>query len=600
MPEDRNKLEQLNFTDSNGTNEAILGTLEGPCADFMDSTRNNRQYDESLWDKVFNQDPIVDEMIANGGIPGELDHPVDREETDSSRIAILMREKPIKKNGGLWAKFDIVNTPLGKIAYALAKAGFRFGISSRGSGDLYTGMDGKDHVDEDTYDFRAFDLVLLPAVKSARLNLVTEGLQKTFDYKKALKESLESTNNKADRKLMEDTLKNLDIDFETERVFPVEFTVTHETDDVSENLFTSVNVKATSEKEAIEKAEKYTRSNKWGNLHLDYYEPRDFHIGDRTYSNVDLVEDVLTKAESSEEDELLKSPAKQAVDIDAEVRATAADDDGAMVIEQLQNVLARNQKLEDQLVQLNEKLSVCYAKESAQEDRITAYKSQIARLTENMKKSAAQAKENTSLTERLNSTIKQSELYKEKYEAANDALRESNKRNRELFSKIQMKETRIKELTESISGMKAENEEKINNALASKNELIEQLEGIKKDSAIKNKEYSEKLAKANKLVEKYQRIAKNAADKYIQSKADMIGVSPVEVKTKLGESFALSDVDKVIDDMSQYQLNMSNLPFDVSRTAPRVKLTESKKDSLVPENDWDTLDPQLLMLADLK
>ena len=80
----------------------------------------------------------------------------------------------------------------------------------------------------------------------------------------------------------------------------------------------------------------------------------------------------------------------------------------------------------------------------------------------------------------------------------------------------------------------------------------------------------------------------------------MIGVSPNEVKSKLGESFTLSDVDKVIDDMAQYRLNMNNLPFEVSRTTPRVKLTESKKDPLVPENDWDTLDPQLLMLSGLK
>ena len=205
--------EELNFIDNNSPDKPVLGVLEGPCADFMSATRNGRKYPESLWEKVFS-DPIVTELIENGGIPGELDHPADREETDSSRIAIMMTEKPAKKNGKLWAKFSILNTPLGKIAYTLAKAGFKLGISSRGSGEVFTDDTGSEVVDEDTYDFKAFDLVLVPAVKSARLNLVTESLDTNkFDYKKALKESLDNATEE-DKKLMEDTLSNLDISLE--------------------------------------------------------------------------------------------------------------------------------------------------------------------------------------------------------------------------------------------------------------------------------------------------------------------------------------------------------------------------------------------------
>lgn len=207
------KKEDLIFTDTAENiknNDAILGTLEGPCADFVDSTRNGRHYSEELWEKTFN-DPIVTELIENGGIVGELDHPTDREDTDSSRIAIIMRNKPVKKNGKLWAKFDILNTPLGKIAYTLAKAGFKLGISSRGSGDVTSNYDGTEEVDPSTYDFKAFDLVLLPAVKSARLNLVTESLgTKKFNYKKALLESLQNANEK-ERKIMQETLDNLNI-----------------------------------------------------------------------------------------------------------------------------------------------------------------------------------------------------------------------------------------------------------------------------------------------------------------------------------------------------------------------------------------------------
>lgn len=43
--------EELKFDDSvkvNKRGEAILGRLQGPCADFINPTRNGRKYDESL------------------------------------------------------------------------------------------------------------------------------------------------------------------------------------------------------------------------------------------------------------------------------------------------------------------------------------------------------------------------------------------------------------------------------------------------------------------------------------------------------------------------------------------------------------------------
>lgn len=218
----QNRLEELKLNEDvkvSKSGRPILGTLEGPCADFIDSTRNDRMYDEELWETVFS-DPLVKEQLDAGGIPGELDHPTDRTETDSSKIAIMMPEAPKKnKNGKLVAKFDILDTPNGRIAYTLAKYGYKLGISSRGSGDTYTGRDGKEHVDKDTYDFKGFDLVLIPAVKAARLNLVTESLSSDKGMKLILDEGVkmaltEALNNSSDeeKQIMNETLQNLNID----------------------------------------------------------------------------------------------------------------------------------------------------------------------------------------------------------------------------------------------------------------------------------------------------------------------------------------------------------------------------------------------------
>lgn len=96
------KNEELQLDDKiklNKDGRPILGRLYGPCADIISPTRNGRVYDEHLWEKVFDN-PIVKEYFESGGIPGELDHPADRLETCSEKIAIMMPEPPTKNNKG--------------------------------------------------------------------------------------------------------------------------------------------------------------------------------------------------------------------------------------------------------------------------------------------------------------------------------------------------------------------------------------------------------------------------------------------------------------------------------------------------------------------
>ena len=196
--------DKVKFDNKGGS---ILGILEGPVADCIHSTRNGRHYSEKLWENVFNN-PLVQEQFKNGGIVGELDHPVDRDDICTEKVAVIMPEPPVKKDGKYYGKFNILDTPCGRIVHTLAKAGFRFGVSSRGTGDVdeYT-----DEVDPSTYEFTCFDVVLLPAVESARMKLVTEGLETNkVDYKKLLKEDIQKSSPES-RKTMIETLDNLGI-----------------------------------------------------------------------------------------------------------------------------------------------------------------------------------------------------------------------------------------------------------------------------------------------------------------------------------------------------------------------------------------------------
>lgn len=205
-----NKLEYKKLSAEEMEKRGILGRLVGVCADFKAPTRNGRSYSEKLWEHVFN-DPIMKERIDNGVCYGELGHPADRDETDMEKIAVCLSEVPKKgSDGKLRAVFDILNTPNGKILKTLCDYGSTLGISSRGTGEIETSYDGNEEVIPDSYTCEGFDVVLIPAVKAARLDYVTEGLDSKKSLRQALTESLNSANDE-ERKVMENTLSDLDI-----------------------------------------------------------------------------------------------------------------------------------------------------------------------------------------------------------------------------------------------------------------------------------------------------------------------------------------------------------------------------------------------------
>lgn len=499
------KKEDLIFTDTGDTSsdKAVLGTLEGPCADFIDGTRNGRHYSEALWDNVF-KDPIVSEMIEAGGIVGELDHPVERTETDSSRIAIIMREKPVKKNGKLWAKFDILNTPLGRIAHTLAKAGFKLGISSRGSGDVTPNYDGTEEVDESTYDFKAFDLVLIPAVKAARLNLVTEGLNPNgFNYKKVLLESIEAANDE-DKKIMQDTLKNLNINI---------------------------------------------------------------------YDNPSLTDcDYITEGQNDK-----------------------TVDNTKVLFEELQNALKENRELAVTITSLQEKLSVSYAKEVELKEEVEKKKKSIKKLSSDVKAIDSLRAKVSSLTEELSRSNEQLNVQKENNSKIYSQYVGEKTTNKNLNEQISTKDSEVNNLDRKISLL----ENHYSKQVSKLNEDITELKSAKEKQ---QKEYSQKLSKANQLVEKYKKIANRAVDKYIDSKALMIGVSSQEIKNKLSESYTFDEIDSVCETLRDYKINMSRLPFSSMKLTENIqmKATPSQNESILPANNFgDEVDDQLRSLAGL-
>ena len=404
-----------------------------------------------------------------------------------------MPEKPTKDNEGhLIAKFDILDTPNGRIAYTLAKYGYKLGISSRGNGDTYEAEDGE-HVDEDSYDFRAFDLVLLPAVKAARLKMV-ESLQEGKTFKQAINESLQKAN-ADEKKIMQETLSNLKIEYNHESV-------------------------------------------------------------------IDNKSDM------------------------------AANNVGADTIKQLQESLLAQQKLETKVTELQEKLSVCYAKEARYEEDLQKYKSAIQNLSSQACNVKALQTKVTSLQEELQKQTQANEFSKSQLlESRNSNIA----KEKSLTESLKTKELELKKANSQIVLLK----ENINkNELKTKEQLEqlnEQLAEQKKNFSIKTTEYTNKLSASNKLVEQYRETAKKAVNKYIESQATRLGVKVEEIQNKLPRNYSFADIDNICESLGDYKVKVSNLPFDIEKS--KVEIKGSKPNIINPTRSDDSIDESLLRLA---
>ena len=596
----------------------ILGRLIGPCADFIAPTRNGRHYSEQLWENVFN-DPIMKERIENGVCYGELGHPLDREETDMEKIALCLAEVPKKgKDGKLRAVFDILNTPNGKILKSLCDYGSTIGISSRGSGDLETDWDGNESVNPDTYTCEGFDAVLIPAVKEARLQYVNESLNKKR-YNKTLRDKLTESINKEDevnQKIIREALNTLGIKLdESDNYRGYELQTTQSgifIRDSKGNILREV----VSDKEARDYIDSLlddidesisikSSTNSW----------REWEVGDEvTYITDEFDGHTEEKCVviSVEDDHAVISPVddssvkywvdddtynfdeslnkQETANINNEVKENfAADDDGALV-EELQKALKLNKKLDEKIVALQEKLSAGYAKEVKLNEQIEGYKSRIFKLSKS-------TKEVRVLNEQLVTANKSKETIDNRCKKLTESINKKNNTINELKESLNKKDEHINSLKVKVN----ESNKRLKAKTNSLNEITEKYETLNKDLNQLKESYSKKLEQQNALVEKYKNIAMKSVDKYIDTQATRLGVRSSEIKNRLPESYSFKDIDLICEDLQEYKLNMSNLPFSTNsrlREGMSVKVSNVSNKTLVPmEEDIDELTLQLAGLV---
>lgn len=137
--------------------KALLGTYEGECADSNITNKNGMDITRPVWETVFASEEYK-KALELGHYIGYLGHPEDPNCMDFKNACIVMTEGHIDENGKVYGKFNLVDTPVGRVVKAFQDAGVQFGISVRGVGDIIDNS-----VDPDTFIFRGFDLVTFPA-----------------------------------------------------------------------------------------------------------------------------------------------------------------------------------------------------------------------------------------------------------------------------------------------------------------------------------------------------------------------------------------------------------------------------------------------------
>ena len=578
----------------------ILGRLYGTIATCKEGTRNGRKYNKELWIKALN-DEIFQEKIANKSLFLELGHPADREETDMSCVCACIPEMPKIVNDDLYAYVDILDTPNGRLLKTFCDYGFIPGISSRGSGDIMA----NDEVDPETFFLETWDIVQLPAVKKARLAMC-ESLNNKKSLKAALQESYDAANDE-DKKVMKETLDNLDIklDETVEDEIPVEDpeapieetlveaeeTPVEETEEVATEEIPAEEVEVPVEVETpvedtVEEAPEALTIGAFADELKDYdkelpLEWKPIVIDGKEYPieavAFDDSEEGKILAEVSyalpeeeiainDEEAVAEEPAEKEPEVPAEEAGDAGEDE---VIESLKEAVRQKDLLENEVRDLKNQKTVSDAEVQGLKEELEKYKGGFMRVSELASKSTTLEKEKKALTEQLN--LKNAEIKDLKSKVENHtSLTESAKAEK----------VKVTELTEKLAKVQAEAEE-------TEKTLTEALEASRKKAQDRTN-----LAKSYKA--KYDAVV----ERYIANKAKMLGVRPHDITSKLAESYSLDDIDNVCNDL----LEESRPQFGLVGGNPRVRVNESVKSEkkvIDPDNGYE-IDDDLLILAGLK
>ena len=181
-------------------------------------------------------------------------------------------------------------------------------------------------------------------------------------------------------------------------------------------------------------------------------------------------------------------------------------------------------------------------------------------------------------------------------------------RTSKLASQSSKLQKEVKQLKEQLETQKTANatslKESTNATNAKVNELTEALKAVNAESDSIKEELAatrKKLTERTTIAKKYQNKYFESVNRYIDSKAQMLGVNAADIKSKLKEGFTMDDIDAVCNELLNNSVSISRLPFGTGRVRIQESGTpaEKKNRQRDPDSGYE-IDDDLLVLAGLK
>jgi hypothetical protein len=145
-----------------------LWIVEGPSQRSGVKNANKRTYGRKIWERII-ADPNSPQQkaIKARAMIGHLEHPKDGR-TDGNLGALVVIESTLREDGVVWNKYELLDTPAGKILQEYTKKKVRWGVSSRGNGTV----DDDGNVNESDFVLETWDAVMRPSTPGAFPELV--------------------------------------------------------------------------------------------------------------------------------------------------------------------------------------------------------------------------------------------------------------------------------------------------------------------------------------------------------------------------------------------------------------------------------------------
>ena len=201
--------------------------------------------------------------------------------------------------------------------------------------------------------------------------------------------------------------------------------------------------------------------------------------------------------------------------------------------------------------------------------------------------------------------VKKDAALQAKLDWATEYLSKFEKEVKTLQEQMAQKDSKIKNLESKVQASVRLTESVESNAKKVKL-LTEKFDALKAEKETSEKALKAQVAQTSKKLEESTKIAKQyktkcgaILNKYIESKANMLGVKPTEITNRLNESYTLTDIDNVCNELLSYNVKMNSLPFGTNRTS-KAYVKESTKPVRPSNKEGYDIDDSLLELAGLK